>query len=254
MLEFYTPPAFDSEVIVMIINLVILFGLLLTVGILAVWQISYVASNVTTIESLEKAKVEELMDKGKIPDHYVYPYDLGFFKNMQMVFGKRWWLWWLPQPAPGDGIHFEINAEALAQRSAWPPREYHLYRKYPYGKPPKNSRSTIDVDAARSHVRRGSEGYLVQLLTEEDRERQVVDAERTAAQAYPTQDRCREHRHDLVDESSTDFDSLEDDDDEEELDLDGVARLAPNVTPRSIEADSDDEPLYYKQSKLQSLK
>lgn len=179
--SFYTPPIEGPEVIFMILNLLILFLLLLTVGILSLYQIYYATQNLTTIESFENPKIEDLVRKGKIAAEDVceYPYDLGLYRNLQAVLGKRWWLWWLPQRAPDDGIHFEVN-EITQQRLnegeivQWPPKAYFVYKRYPHGKPTRATKYDEGEEVINPpRVRRGSEGYIVREWTAEERQRML---------------------------------------------------------------------------------
>ncbi|KAL2913498.1 Palmitoyltransferase [Polyrhizophydium stewartii] len=251
-LEFYTPPADDMEILFMIINIVICFALLFSVGLLNLWQFFYISANTTTIESLENSKIEDLVRRDKIPKNCVYPYDLGFWRNMCAVFGDRWYLWWMPQAAPGDGLSFETNASA-GPAPMWPPREYYLYRKYPYGKPSRQER--MAARAARqagavpgSAVRADSEGYLVAPITQADREEQLRQAEGAAWHDHH-HDHTHGHGHNHGDplESSTDFDSYEDDFDDN-IPKDGLART--EMVPNDAQIDSDDELLFDRQQTL----
>ncbi|KAJ1339178.1 palmitoyltransferase PFA4 [Batrachochytrium salamandrivorans] len=242
---FYTPPADDREIIILLINLVILFALLLTVGILSIWQIFYVAYNVTTIESMENYKVEELMRRGKIPSTRIYPYTLSVYQNLQSVFGSRWYLWWVPSSAPGCGLTFPVNETGTL--GLWPPREYYLYRKYPYGKPSLKERrdaksaaraAKLAVVNGTRHVRRGSEGYLVKNLTTQDREAQLYQADLLAKEGdqnlmQDAEDEDAVARLGGTDESSTDFDSFEDDFDED-INLEGIPRVLDDVEEESL--------------------
>ncbi|KAJ3277359.1 Palmitoyltransferase [Borealophlyctis nickersoniae] len=189
---FYTPLPTTSEVIIMIINLLILFLLVLFVGILSVWQFLYTARNVTTIESFENSKIDDLVRKGKIPRGTMYPYDLGVVRNLKTVLGPWVWAWFIPQPMRGDGLSFEVSekAQAAAKEKGvpieWPPRGYLAYRKNPYGHTPPKQRKedgrTLDplLTGSRSHVRRGSEGYVVREWTAEEREEMVRVAKERA--------------------------------------------------------------------------
>jgi uncharacterized membrane protein len=234
-IKHYTPPMDDREVVFMLINLVLLFALLFTVGILSLWQLWYVSRNVTTIESFENGSIEDLIDRGKIPATKQYPYDLGWYRNLQMVFGERWYLWWMPQPAPGDGIHFE-----RCNKQMWPPREYYLYKKYPYGK--AHSRKSQRGKLA-SNVRLGDEGYEVRPLTQEDRERMLAND----GNHYDEEDRMQDDDtlgEDVYGESSTDFDSLEEDEEEDTTADKGIPRVQPTHPLKSkqqTEDDSDDD-------------
>ncbi|KAJ3039560.1 Palmitoyltransferase [Rhizophlyctis rosea] len=189
--HFYTPLPDTPEVITMIVNLVILFFLLLSVGILAVWQLYYATKNVTTIESFENNRIYDLVKKKKIPTGLVYPYDLGLVENIKSVLGRRIWAWWIPQRSEGDGIHFKVSDEA--ERAAkekgvsidWPPKAYYVYKREGNrsergggGSSTKHAKNE-DVHGAapllgrRGHVRRGSEGYVVREWTEEERNMMV---------------------------------------------------------------------------------
>ncbi|KAJ3051460.1 Palmitoyltransferase [Rhizophlyctis rosea] len=198
--HFYTPLPDTPEVIAMILNLVLLFFLLLSVGILTLWQFYYSAKGITTIESFENSRIEELVRRKKIEggEGLVYPYDLGLWGNLKAVLGRRVWLWWVPQRAEGDGIHFEISEEARRRAREnggsvdWPPKAYYVYkRESSYGgvedgKGKRGSgRTTVagprqeEGDDAptrvfgRNHVRRGSEGYVVKEWTAEERDEMV---------------------------------------------------------------------------------
>ncbi|KAI8930030.1 DHHC palmitoyltransferase-domain-containing protein [Entophlyctis helioformis] len=268
-LKFYTPPADEMEILFMIFNLFILFALLLTVGILCVYQLFYVAGNVTTIESMENNKIEDLIRRGKVPADRKYPYDLGVMRNFQMVFGERWYLWWLPAAAPGDGLRFDVTETG----HAWPPREYYLARKYPYGKPPKSERRAANQDVDEGfvrrsdgrawgpHVRRGSEGLVVSPFTDVDRQEQLRMAQ---AGAHDVQDDYQDDEMDgrgtgaLADDSSTDYDSLDDEmDDDDFVPRDRHAN-ASNAEPASDSAeaaeDSDNEVLAVRMQRVKNSK
>ncbi|KAJ3384165.1 Palmitoyltransferase [Entophlyctis sp. JEL0112] len=180
----------------MIIDSVVLIILLLTVGILGLWQLYYVASNTTTIESLENEKIEKLLRKGIIYSSCeTYPYDLGsWLTNVKTVLGPSVSLWWLPlQGVQGDGISFPINPSVLTGRTVdeieWPPAQYYDYKagRIDASRPGtfRPTRTTALADSSegsevedeedegskeseefysrtrRKVVRRGSEGYLV---------------------------------------------------------------------------------------------
>ncbi|KAJ3210899.1 Palmitoyltransferase [Dinochytrium kinnereticum] len=170
---FYTPPASNSELIAMVINLILLFILMFTVGILSIWQLYFVTCNTTTIENSENTKIQELIRKDKVSSDATYPYDLGMLRNLKAVFGQNIFLWWLPQAAEGDGLSFDVDPALLEGDDdiLWPPPEYY-----------ENNRKRTHTHSKKStkHVRRGSEGYLVKEWTLEERERMVADAERRA--------------------------------------------------------------------------
>ncbi|EGF83423.1 hypothetical protein BATDEDRAFT_22112 [Batrachochytrium dendrobatidis JAM81] len=267
---FYTPPADDKEIIFMLVNLVILFALLFSVGILSIWQLFYVAYNVTTIESMENGKIDELMRRGKIPNTYVYPYTLSVFRNFQAVFGQRWYLWWMPASAPGNGLVFPVNENGTL--GLWPPREYYLYRKYPYGKPSMEERrankaarreAKVFMASGKKHVRRDSEGYIVKNIVAEDREEQLRQANLAFAQAAEGTGGSTEQEAEIVhldetDESSTEFDSFEDDFDDN-IDMDGIPRILGSKddldSPEGAhDIDSDNEILAVRQKRQQGFK
>ncbi|KAJ3195545.1 Palmitoyltransferase [Irineochytrium annulatum] len=168
-----------------IINLILLFLLTFTVGLLSLWQLYFSASNTTTIENSENNKIDDLVRMGKISSDSRYPYDLGWFRNLQAVLGKNVLLWWMPQAAEGDGIHYAVNPKldgGEEKRITWPPAEYYEYRHSLYGFRDEDdgSESSGERDGIplRKHIRRGSEGYLVRELTQSERERLVFSAER----------------------------------------------------------------------------
>ncbi|KAI8853755.1 DHHC palmitoyltransferase-domain-containing protein [Chytridium lagenaria] len=119
----YTPPANNAELLSMVFNLVLLFILLFTVGILSIWQLYFVTCNTTTIENSENSKIQDLIAKNKVSADITFPYDLGTYRNLQAVLGSHVLLWWLPQPAEGDGLSFDIDPELLdsGEDIIWPP-------------------------------------------------------------------------------------------------------------------------------------
>jgi hypothetical protein len=192
----FTPSLTDIEIIMLILVVIIFFALLFTVGLLFVWQLLYLANNVTTIESFENQSIASLQKAGVIPKDIVYPYDLGFVRNAQEVLGDYWYIWFLPFPPKGDGMSFKANSRQPAQ---WPPREYYLQKKYPHG---KNNHKAKTAVIKNPLVRRGSEGYIVTPITAADREKMVQ-----GTYEYPKE------------ESSTDFDSLGETSDESDSEL-----------------------------------
>ena len=187
---------------------------------------------------MENAKIDELVKKGKIPMKKVYPYHLGIYRNFQSVFGEKWYLWLVPAAAIGDGTTFDVNEASLANNdTAWPPREYYLYKKYPYGKPPKQSHSRSTWQDG-TFIRNDSEGHLVSVLTTEERERMLRDP--AATEKSPLLDGTAVVECDQ--ESSTDFDSIDEDDDD---DTDGI----PRVSSKTM--DSDDEVLAVRKERMQ---
>ncbi len=114
------------------------------------------------------------------------------------MLGLKWFLWPFPAAASGDGIKFRMRPNA---HPTWPPKQYYLYKKYPYGKPRKEN--------GNPHVRRGSEGYIVKHILPEEREFLVNMSPQESKEYYS-----------ILNESSTDFDSLED-----ERESEGIPRL-----------------------------
>ncbi|KAJ3102121.1 Palmitoyltransferase [Phlyctochytrium planicorne] len=220
---FYTPPASNTELVVMVLNMAVLFILLFTVGILSIWQLYFVCCNTTTIESSENAKIQELIRKNKVSSDATYPYDLGMLGNLKAVFGKNVLLWCLPQPATGDGLSFDIDPALLEgdEDITWPPVEYYENRK----------RAVPVQENSRRHIRRGSEGYLVKEWTEEERERMVQSAERRSRE-----DEDYGEGSDIDDEEGDD-----DDDDDEVSDSDSDNETLAQKQERYLKRDSVDD-------------
>jgi hypothetical protein len=221
--QYVTPQTTTGELVAMILNTILCFALLFTVFILCLFQTYYVGTNVTTIETYEKDRIDRLVDKGKLSaEKAKFPYDIGWFRNYKQVLGPKWWIWWWPQAPEGDGISFEVNEQAkkhgqLVEHEGrryvvvmYPPPEYYDF----YGKkrthdgappppprfdPPAAVSPTTDAQGKQvvtgpppplpkptpSHVRRGSEGYVVRTITEAEREKMVASliAEEQAAKA-----------------------------------------------------------------------
>lgn len=115
-------------------------------------------------------------------------------------------MWCIPGvPSLGTGFSYpKTDPHAI-----WPPKEYYLHKKYPYGKPSKQDK----VEGKRvPRVRRGSEGYIVPHITAEDREAMVSGTyytESAEANSVPS-------KNESSDVSSTDYDSLEDEFEDDE--------------------------------------
>lgn len=197
--KYVTPQPTTVELVMMILNIILCFVLLFTVFILMLFQTYYISTNVTTIETMEKDRMDLLVEKGKISaERAKYPYDLGLLRNFKQVLGSTWWAWIWPQKPEGDGISFPVNETARKHGQAvehdgkkyivvmYPPPEYYEF----YGKkrgaggapvpPPRFDQQPggqprqQEQAVTTQHVRRGSEGYVVRSLTEEDRERMVA--------------------------------------------------------------------------------
>lgn len=239
----YTPQPDLPEIIFMLANLIICFALLLTVGILALWQLYYALSNMTTIESFEISKLQTMAEKGQLdPKLAKFPFDNGSFKNFQSLFGEHWIFWWVPKKADGNGLFWETNRgeETVYE---WPPREYFYLKKHPDAV----ISSEIDKELRRrygKHVRTGSEGYLVKELSYEDRERMLDKAINN-----PNQDFSPDY--------DSDYDSLEVTDDEgydpAEPAADRVGQSDDDVPVQTLaneDDDSDEEVLGLRRRRL----
>ncbi|KAJ3417017.1 hypothetical protein HDV05_007499 [Chytridiales sp. JEL 0842] len=213
---YFTPPASNTEVLFIIIDSVLLFILLFTVGVLSGFQLYYTMSNTTTIESSENTKIDELVRRKKISSVERYPYDLGVTENLKAVLGRRVWLWWLPQRAEGDGIHFKVNPELAAsgKEITWPPMEYYKYKtNYTTDDEEESGDDAVGEEGVAAHekeagrrfgrhVRRGSEGYLVKDLSYAERERLIA----AAIDGYENESGEEDSEENIVDDD-TDEDS-----------------------------------------------
>ncbi|KAF9117058.1 Ubiquitin carboxyl-terminal hydrolase 33 [Mortierella sp. AM989] len=188
------------QVIFMAVNIAVDGGVLLAVGILAVYHLWSLVTNTSTIEAWEQEKVEAMIKKGKLKKTK-FPYDIGCFANYRQVLGPRIWLWLWPQQMLGSGTEFEVNKHKDAAL-IWPPREYNTSKKQdrtfvseytsssirqrrtrnlsslgapasPGGHSDKgrSNRSAASRQPPQfpSHIRRGSEGWVVQDLTIQQR-------------------------------------------------------------------------------------
>jgi hypothetical protein len=135
----------------MVINFVLAFIVLFTVGILSIYQIYCMTKNQTSIEAHERGKVEKLIKRGKIAPvsqiiHLIlksfvgsiiciykyicisikveYPYDISIYKNICDVLGHNPLLWLWPQSVPGDGLSFSVKPGTDPRLPFyWPPRD-----------------------------------------------------------------------------------------------------------------------------------
>ncbi|KAI8876536.1 zf-DHHC-domain-containing protein [Backusella circina FSU 941] len=111
------------QVIFMVINFVLAFIVLFSVGILSIYQIYCMTRNQTSIEAYERGKVEKLIKRGKIAPVY-YPYDISIYKNICDILGHNPLLWLWPQPVPGDGLSFSVIPGTDPRLPFfWPPRD-----------------------------------------------------------------------------------------------------------------------------------
>ena len=122
-----TYPASSSELILFCINAIVLLLLVISVGILTVYQLSYIFSGQTTIENFELHKLDDLVTKDYIqPRKAVFPFNNGIIENIKEMFGPNPLLWMLPQKMHGDGVHFKVN-DIYKNKTIviWPPPEYY---------------------------------------------------------------------------------------------------------------------------------
>ena len=80
----------------MLVTGIMALGFSLSIGFLLGFHVYLLSGNRTTIE-----------------DHYKnahHPYNVGFWRNVEAVFGTNRWLWLLPvETTPGDGINFLVS-------------------------------------------------------------------------------------------------------------------------------------------------
>jgi hypothetical protein len=167
---------FDStQALILVLNVLILVVLLLTVGILAIYQGYYLLKGRTTIEDREISKVDDLASQGKMNPH-LFPFDLGYYRNICALLGDNPFTWLLPKRAAGDGLHFQVRKEFQeCKRVYWPPKEYYVHRgRSEYSDSDSEATETDSSDGYSSQddedkplaylskrVRRGSEGYVI---------------------------------------------------------------------------------------------
>ncbi|KAG0370612.1 DHHC palmitoyltransferase-domain-containing protein [Gamsiella multidivaricata] len=193
-----------TQIVFMAVNIVVDGGVLLAVGFLTIYHLWSMISNTSTIEVWEQEKVDAMIKKGKIRK-VKYPYDVGCLRNYRQVLGESTWFWLWPQSMVGSGTEFDVIQDKDAAL-IWPPREYQTSKKQdrtfvseyasssirhrrnrdlssmetpvsPDGNASnRRSRSGRDDRASArppshfpTHVRRGSEGWIVQDLTVQQR-------------------------------------------------------------------------------------
>lgn len=106
------PAVSTFEIVVLVVDFILLCFILLSVGILAIYQLVYVCTNTTTIESWEKQRLGSMIKQGLLPRNTRYPYDLGVLRNLKSIFGDNilLWLWPLsktPTSYSEDGMQFQ---------------------------------------------------------------------------------------------------------------------------------------------------
>ncbi|GHJ84634.1 hypothetical protein NliqN6_1036 [Naganishia liquefaciens] len=108
-----SPEPTTADVLWMVINLAIGVPVWLCVGIFSLYHLYIAAGNSTTIEGWEKDRVATLVRRGKIKE-IKYPYNLGFYRNLQSVLGPNPLLWLWPQSMSGDGLSFPVSEAVTA--------------------------------------------------------------------------------------------------------------------------------------------
>ncbi|KAJ1339496.1 hypothetical protein BSLG_005871 [Batrachochytrium salamandrivorans] len=151
------------------------------------------AYNVTTIESMENGKIDDLCDVGRFPTHMCTPIR-HVFRNFQAVFGQRC-ICGGCLPAPSNGLVFPVNENGTL--GLWPPRVLPIQ---------KVSMEAFHGGATgkQRRVVKLKYSWLRQSMGSTEQEAEIVHLDET-------------------DESSTEFDSFEDDFDDN-IDMDGIPR------------------------------
>lgn len=98
------PPIWMPELFMLTVNLFVVGLVILMVGILCGYQTYYIATNCTTIESMQYDRVMELWRREKLQSKPQYPYDVSVWYNLKCVMGRKWWLWWWPWYSGGDFV------------------------------------------------------------------------------------------------------------------------------------------------------
>ncbi|RKP03312.1 hypothetical protein CXG81DRAFT_24087 [Caulochytrium protostelioides] len=181
---YYTAPITTAEVVCLVVVLVLLFMLMLSVGLLFLWQIMFAWNNTTTIESQENKQIEALWTRGKCDAHPDdYPYDLGPFTNFRALLGPSVLLWAFPQRMRGDGIAWPIDEDAQQRlltddcvvdtvpvdaataagevpaapaRFEWPPKSYLNHRKNQAGPRRREVTEKLRQSEGRQAARRAA--------------------------------------------------------------------------------------------------
>ena len=129
--EFPVTDVTTTMVVFMVVNGIISIILYIFIVSMTLYQVIYLIRNVTRIERIQVSRIEKLIERGILEVSQDYPYNLGLFQNIEQVFGKKYWLWWLCSFPSGDGMDFPTNQpDNIAVH--WPPPEFILYEKYPY--------------------------------------------------------------------------------------------------------------------------
>ncbi|KAI8069973.1 DHHC palmitoyltransferase-domain-containing protein [Gongronella butleri] len=175
-------PVTVLEMILIVYDVVGVFIVLFSVGILGLYHIYCLARGQTSIEAGERANVRRLVKKRKIPP-VDFPYDVGILANVSSVLGPSIVAWFLPRPSPGDGLTFAIKPNTDPRLVYyWPPRDPDSLRPYMQAEADEQAAlaeeerlalisghggdtSSSERPVRTPLVRRDSEGYLVREIS-----------------------------------------------------------------------------------------
>lgn len=161
----YAPDELNQmQIIISVMNGIFVLCILLMLSILFFYQWYLCLQNMTTIEQLEyesclSANIRRLSN----PRPVVFPYKLGWRRNLDVILGHRRWAW--PWPllsdwqleGQGNGIFFEKEEGVDPE---WPPKMDLSGDDGDEEQHPKASRSD-PLLPRRERFRRGSEGYMI---------------------------------------------------------------------------------------------
>lgn len=105
--EYSTNAEFPMSITLIVgagVNLTILTPLSALLAMMTYNHMCLICSNQTSVELLE------MEDAKSMNVAYTNPFDLGYMNNLEMVFGRNLFLWWLPQDMEGDGYRFNTNS------------------------------------------------------------------------------------------------------------------------------------------------
>ncbi|KAG0257789.1 Palmitoyltransferase [Actinomortierella ambigua] len=231
------------QIVFLVLNIFVDGGVLLAVGSLCIYHLWSLVNNTSTIEVWEIEKVNKMIKAGKMRKTK-FPYDLGCRRNYRQVLGPSLWMCLWPQKMRGTGLEYEVMDDKLAAL-LWPPREYqaskrqdhehvsqysttyrrHLRRRsrprYPSGDNGAGGSHARAVSSTipavhpppqplsdyRPHVRRGSEGWIVQDLTVQ--ERAALYDMQYAYQLQEQEQQLHDHAYPSPQEDEGDDDFLE---------------------------------------------
>ena len=101
-----------EQLVLFVIDFVLSIILVLSIGILTLFQLYLISSNMTNIESNQNDKVINNIRRGNISaDEGQYPYDLGLIENLKVSLGNSCILWGLPFKNAGNGINFSSKSK-----------------------------------------------------------------------------------------------------------------------------------------------